>query len=68
MLSLDGAEHRRHRTPFAGPYRPRRIEQRFGAEVQVLARDLVDRVRPLGAADLRAGSPGRCPWPSSRAR
>jgi cytochrome P450 len=54
MLSLDGAQHRVHRTAFAEPYRPRRIEQRFGAEVHALVADLVDRVRPAGAADLRA--------------
>jgi cytochrome P450 len=54
MLSLDGDAHRVHRTAFAEPYRPRRIEQRFGAEVQRRASALLDRVRGRGRADLRS--------------
>ncbi|NUS51919.1 MAG: cytochrome P450, partial [Nocardioidaceae bacterium] len=58
MLSTDGAEHRRHRTPFAPPFRTARLEERFGERVRVLAADLVDAVRPDGRADLRAGLAG----------
>jgi cytochrome P450 len=54
MLSLDGDQHRIHRTAFAAPYRPRRIEQRFGAEVQARTSALLERVRTRGRADLRS--------------
>jgi cytochrome P450 len=53
MLSLDGAEHRRHRGPFVAPFRPGRVERDFGREVEDLVVDLVDRIRPRGRADLR---------------
>jgi cytochrome P450 len=54
MLSLDGEEHRLHRAAFAAPYRPRRIEQRFGAEVQRRTSAVLDRIRKRGNADLRS--------------
>jgi cytochrome P450 len=53
MLSLDGADHRRHRAPFLAPFRPSRVEHTFAAPVQSLADDLVARVRRDGAAELR---------------
>lgn len=53
MLSTDGAEHRRHRRPFAAAYRPSRVEQTYGEAARGLAEELLDRVRPLGSADLR---------------
>ena len=30
MLSLDGDAHARHRAPFAPPFRPREVRERFG--------------------------------------
>lgn len=53
MLSTDGAEHHRHRRPFAAAYRPSRVEQAYAAATRTLADDLLDRVRPQGSADLR---------------
>jgi cytochrome P450 len=53
MLSLDGAAHRRHRSAFAAPFRPRRIDERFAAEVDTLVTGLLDRIRSRGHADLR---------------
>ncbi|MHB1534454.1 MAG: cytochrome P450 [Acidimicrobiales bacterium] len=54
MLSLDGAAHQRQRAAFAAPFRPGRVEERFGTEVSDLAAELVARIRPQGRADLRA--------------
>ncbi len=53
MLSLDGVEHRRHRGPFVAPFRPSRVEERFGEQVHRVAGELVARTRTLGRADLR---------------
>ena len=58
MLSLDGADHRRHRTPFVAPFRPARVEQTFAASVQALADELIERVRPAGRAELRSSLAG----------
>jgi cytochrome P450 len=58
MLSLDGPEHHRHRAPFVGPFRPGRVESRFGYEIEDLATGLVERIRPDGAADLRTALAG----------
>lgn len=59
MLSTDGAEHTRHRAPFAGPFRPRRVTERFGASV---AGDVVRRLDALARggdqAELRTGLAG----------
>ena len=52
MLSLDGAEHARHRAPFVAPFRPARVQRRFGADVARLAGDLVGRFTG-GRAELR---------------
>lgn len=49
MLSLDHAEHDRHRTPFAPSFRPREVTARFGP----LVREQVDR--RLAAIDDRDG-------------
>jgi cytochrome P450 len=54
MLSVDGDLHRVHRTAFAAPYRPRRIAERFEAEVHNLVGTLVARLRPRGSAELRS--------------
>ena len=53
MLSLDGAEHLRHRTPFAEPLRPAEATARYGAAITELADDLVAQLRPAGRAELR---------------
>src|SRR6476646_687284 len=42
MLTLDGAEHRRHRDPFAGPFRLDAIHARFDALVAEEVERLVD--------------------------
>ncbi|HEX5120154.1 MAG TPA: cytochrome P450 [Pseudonocardiaceae bacterium] len=53
MLSLDGAEHARHRAAFAGYFRPREVADRYDAFVAARTRELVDRLRPAGRAELR---------------
>ncbi len=53
MLSLDGAEHARHRNPFAEPLRPAEATARHGARIDAMARAIVGAVRPAGAAELR---------------
>lgn len=53
MLSLDGLEHRRHRDPFAGPFRPAKIKQ-LREEIGGEARRLVSRVAADGRGDLRS--------------
>jgi cytochrome P450 len=53
MLSTDGAEHRRHRTPFVPPFRPRIVAADLGQWVAEMATELVDHVRPSGRAELR---------------
>ncbi|MDT4904647.1 MAG: hypothetical protein QOH52_2663 [Pseudonocardiales bacterium] len=58
MLSLDGAPHRRHRTPFVGPFRPRRVAERFEDEITALVIGLLARIRADGQADLRRSLAG----------
>jgi cytochrome P450 len=53
MLSLDGAEHARHRGPFSGAFRPAEVADRFGPFVTAEATGLVARLRPAGRAELR---------------
>lgn len=53
MLSLDGAEHARHRTPFTGAFRPAEVTDRFGGFVSAEAARLVAGLRPRGRAELR---------------
>jgi cytochrome P450 len=53
MLSLDGAEHRRHRAPFVEPFRPSKLRVRLEAQVNRLAAELVRSLRPRGRANLR---------------
>jgi cytochrome P450 len=54
MLSLDGAEHDRHRAPFAAPFRPGIVRERFTAAVQAECDGLLADLAPRGAGDLRA--------------
>ncbi|HEU5160387.1 MAG TPA: cytochrome P450 [Streptosporangiaceae bacterium] len=53
MLSLDGAEHARHRDPFARAFRPAATRARFAAFVAAEVDRLVGALRPRGAAELR---------------
>ena len=53
MLSLDGAEHRRHRGPFADAYRKQEVTDRFASQVEREARQLVMTLAPTGSAEIR---------------
>jgi cytochrome P450 len=53
MLSLDGAEHQRHRDPFAAAYRPSEVTRRYADVVPEMARRLVAELAPRGEAELR---------------
>ncbi|WP_210586185.1 cytochrome P450 [Streptomyces sp. GESEQ-35] len=53
MLSLEGAEHARHRAPFTDPFRARDVQDRFAGFVEEEAARLVEAVRPGGGAELR---------------
>src|SRR5882762_8128007 len=52
MLSLDGAEHARHRAPFTRSFRPRDVHDRFAALVVDETRRLIAEL-PAGRAELR---------------
>jgi cytochrome P450 len=54
MLSLDGPPHTRHREPFARTFRPAETRARFTAFVENEVGRLVGRLKPAGAAELRA--------------
>ncbi len=59
MLSLDGAEHARHRMPFVGPFRAAEVSGRFAAPVADHAQRLVDDLVSAGpAAELRRSFAG----------
>ncbi len=58
MLSLDGAEHRRHREPFVAPFRSGAVRERFAGPVADETRRLLDRLEPDGAAELRRSFAG----------
>ena len=53
MLSLDGAEHRRHRDPFAAAFRRPEVLARFGDAVTAEAVRLVTALAPDGGAEVR---------------
>lgn len=53
MLSLDGSEHRRHRDPFAGPFRAARIKE-LRADIRGEADRLMANVAADGGGDLRS--------------
>jgi cytochrome P450 len=55
MLSLDGAEHGRHRAPFSQGFSHREIRSRLAGYVTAEADRLVAGLAPAGAADLRPG-------------
>jgi cytochrome P450 len=58
MLSLDAAEHTRHRTPFSRHFRPREIADRFTAFVRAECTRLVDGFAAAGQAELRRALAG----------
>jgi cytochrome P450 len=53
MLTLDGEAHRRHRAPFAGPFRLDAVRARFTGPVQEETDRLIDAVAASGEAELR---------------
>ncbi len=53
MLSLDGEDHRRHRAPFARPFRLDAVRERFRAPVTEEVARLLDAIAPAGEAELR---------------
>ena len=58
MLSTDGERHRRHRAPFAPPFRAAQVQHRYGDTTERLARELLSAVRGDGRADLRTALAG----------
>lgn len=52
MLSLDGPEHERHRSPFSADFRPKAVRQNAEAEVTAEAGRLVEALGP-NRAELR---------------
>jgi cytochrome P450 len=58
MLSLDGEAHSRHRAPFAAPFRPRAVRDRFAAAAMDEADRLIDTFADHGAAELRRSFAG----------
>ncbi len=62
MLSLDGAQHGRHRAPFTAPFRPLAVRERFAAaaeqEAQRLVAGLGSGSGTVGTGELRRGFAG----------
>jgi len=58
MLTLDGAEHGRHRDPFARPFRLDAVRRRFTAFVESETDRLIDAIEPAGRAELRRSLAG----------
>ena len=58
MLSRDGAEHGRHRDPFARPFRLRAVRERYTALVEEETERLIDAIEPHGRAELRRSLAG----------
>jgi cytochrome P450 len=58
MLSTDGAEHARHRAPFARRYRLDAVREELAAAVEAEAGALVGAVEAAGGADLRRALAG----------
>jgi hypothetical protein len=54
MLTLDGEEHRRHRDPFARPFRLDAVRARFTGSVAAETERLIDAIAPDGRAELRS--------------
>jgi cytochrome P450 len=58
MLSTDGAEHARHRAPFARPFRLDAVRERFTSFVAREVDRLLDEIEPAGRAELRRSVAG----------
>ena len=58
MLTLDGEEHRRHREPFARPFRLAAVRARFAELVAQETERLIDAIEPAGGAELRRSLAG----------
>ena len=58
MLSVEGAEHDRHRAPFAAPFRLKPVRERFGDVVLAETDALIDALPSSRPADLRRGLAG----------
>jgi cytochrome P450 len=58
MLTLDGEEHRRHREPFARPFRLDAVRARFTESVAQETERLIDVIEPDGRAELRRSVTG----------
>ena len=58
MLSLDGAEHERHRDPFARPFRLAEVRSRFNEFVRDETERLIDEIAVAGEAELRRSLAG----------
>jgi cytochrome P450 len=58
MLSLDGDEHARHRTPFVGPFRAAAVKERFAVPAAQESERLIDELEPLGSGELRRSFAG----------
>jgi cytochrome P450 len=58
MLSLDGAEHKRHRDPFAEAFKRAEVQGRLERFVEAEAGRLVGGFAPVGQAELRRSLAG----------
>jgi cytochrome P450 len=58
MLSLDGAEHRRHRESFVAPFRLTPVRGRFTGPVASETHRLLDQLAPAGSGELRRSFAG----------
>ena len=58
MLSLDGAEHERHRAPFVAPFRAVAVRERFANDTRREAGRLLDELEPMRAGELRRSFAG----------
>ncbi len=58
MLTRDGDEHRRHRAPFAAPFRRGAVQARFAQLVSEESARLIDAIAPAGEAELRRALAG----------
>src|SRR4051812_50181454 len=58
MLTLDGAEHVRHRAPFAPSFRLAAVRERFTGPVADETDRLIDAIEPAGRAELRRSVAG----------
>lgn len=58
MLSLDGADHARQREPFAPPFRPGQVRDRFAGFIEAEADRLISAIQPAGVAELRRAVAG----------